>query len=123
MNRPILGQLNEISSPTGDIKKTYSKKKFYIKTTKKLVFRHNCQEVSSCELTSDELPIGTKTPIGFLKVQSTVLTVTRGTLVAVMLLSPQQAQFLQLISPEIMNGHVNASMNEPLLWRSLAQSW
>ena len=67
MNRPILGlpffernnitihpktrtlslpdmtlQLNEISSPTGNIKKTYSK--FYLKTTEKLVIRPNCQD-------------------------------------------------------------------------------
>ena len=84
MNRPILGlplfernnitlhpktrtlslpdmtlQPNETSSPTGNIKKTYSKKKFYLKTTEKLVIRPNCQEVSSCQLTSDDLPIGT----------------------------------------------------------------
>ena len=99
-------QLNEISSPTGKIKKTYSKKKFYLKTTEKLGFRPNCQEVSSCQLTSDDLPIGTnaiveplpnierktglcltssigcldserKTPIGFLNVQSTVITVSQ----------------------------------------------
>ena len=148
MNRPILGlpffernnitihpktrtlslpdmtlQLNEISSPTGNIKKTYSKKKFYLKTTEKLVIRPNCQEVSSCQLTSDGLPIGTnaivemlpnferktglcltdsigcldserKTPVGFLNVQSTVITVHKRILIAkVSLLSPQQAQF------------------------------
>ena len=109
-------QLDEISSPTGNIKKTYSKKKFYLKTTEKLVIRPNCQEVPS-----DDLPIGTnaiveplpnferktglcltssigcldserKTPIGFLNVQSTVITVPKGTLVAkVSLLSPQPA--------------------------------
>ena len=135
-------QHNEISSPTGNIKKTYSKKKFYLKTTEKHVIRPNCQEVSSCQLTSDDLPIGTnaiveplpnferktglcstssigcldserKNPIGFLNVQSTVITVREGTLVAkVSLLSPQQAQFLQPISPELTNEHVNESFNE-----------
>ena len=52
-------QLNQISSPNGDIKKLYSNKKFYLKTTEKLVIRPNCQKVSSCELTSDDLPLGT----------------------------------------------------------------
>ena len=52
-------QPKEISSPTGNIKKTYSKKKFYLKTTEKLVIRPICQEVSSCQLTSDDLPICT----------------------------------------------------------------
>ena len=45
--------------------------------------------------------------------QSTVITVPKGTLVAkVSLLSPQQAQFLQPISPELINEHVNESINE-----------
>ena len=50
---------NEVSSSTGNIKKIYSKQKFHLKTRETLVVRPNCQEVSSCQLTSNDLPVGT----------------------------------------------------------------
>ena len=52
-------QLNEISSPTRNVKKTYSKQKVYLETTEKFVIRPNSQELLNCKLTNDELPIET----------------------------------------------------------------
>ena len=134
-------QLNEIS-PTGNVKKTYSKQKFQLKTTEKVVIRPNSQEVLNCNLTNDGLPIETNAiveplpnferktgrcltstigcsdaqrqmPIGFLNVQSTLILVPKGTLVAkVTLLSPQQAQYLQPVNPELMTNYINQSVTE-----------
>ena len=54
-----------------------------------------------------------QTPIWFLNVQLTVITVSKGALVAkVTLLSPQPAQFLQAVNPELMTDYINQSVNE-----------
>ena len=52
-------QLNEISSPTGNVQKTYSNKSFVWKEAENIVIPPNSQEVSNCKLTNDELPIDT----------------------------------------------------------------
>ena len=134
-------QLKENSSPTGNAKKTYSKQKFSLETTEKVVLRPNNQDVSIVN-TNDELtidPSATKEllpnferktgwcftqyfgrlgaecqmQIRNLNIQLTVITVPEETLVAnVTFLSPQQVHLLQPVNQQLMKDYINRIVKE-----------
>ena len=135
-------QLNEIASLEGKITKSFRKKSYYLKTQQKLVIKPNTQEVSKCILAYSELPEGTcavveplskfekqtglcvtsslakldsarSTPIGFLNVTTTNITVPKDTKIAkLLILTPKQASYIQPLNPELLSEHLNNSVNE-----------